>query len=190
MVCPRNANDLTPRALRGRDVLLRPACSDDARRLAAWHSDPDFVGSFFDPWPESSDAWEERISTRTPEEDTFLICERNAGEKPIGTAGYWNPYTLPRVFRGLEIWYKVHPSSRGRGVATQTASLLLDHLFNSLPVERIQATVVSANEASRRALLRVGMQCEGILRRVYFLHGTYVDVDMFSIVREEWNTRA
>jgi RimJ/RimL family protein N-acetyltransferase len=53
-------------------------------------------------------------------------------------------------------------------------------------VERLQAAMVVGNEASRQVAEHAGMQHEGIYRKVYFLHGRYVDLHLYSIVREDW----
>jgi ribosomal-protein-alanine N-acetyltransferase len=64
--------------------------------------------------------------------------------------------------------------------------VLINHLFDATPTERIQATVVVGNEPSQRVLERSGMQRDGIYRKVLFLHGRYVDTHLYSIVREDW----
>jgi ribosomal-protein-alanine N-acetyltransferase len=57
----------------------------------------------------------------------------------------------------------------------------------ALPIERLQATTVVGNDASRRVLEKAGMQREGTLRRVTFVHGEYVDMHIFSIIRADWS---
>jgi ribosomal-protein-alanine N-acetyltransferase len=106
----------------------------------------------------------------------------------MGTIGYWNPFSSKHaaLFKGLEIWYQLHPSFRTHGFATQAACLLVNHLFDSTPIERIQATVVVGNDASCHVAEGAGMQRDGIYRKVFFLHGRYVDMHLFAIVRDDW----
>ena len=99
---------------------------------------------------------------------------------------YWGP----SLFRGLEIWYQVHPTERGHGVATQAAAILVDHLFSARPHQRVQATVVDGNDGSRRVLEHIGMTREGVLRQITFLRGQYVDMHPYSIVRDDWKSEA
>jgi len=101
--------------------------------------------------------------------------------------GFVNPFTIPTLWRALEIWYQVHPKARGNGHASQAACLLVNHLFSTRPLERIQATVVVGNDASCRVLENAGMQRDGVYRRVFFLHGQYVDMHLYSIVRDDWH---
>ncbi len=90
------------------------------------------------------------------------------------------------AFNGFEIWYQVHQDHRGKGLATQAASMLVNHLFNATSVNRIQATVVVGNDASCRVLEKSGMSKEGVMRGVWFLHGVYRDEYLYSIVRGDW----
>jgi RimJ/RimL family protein N-acetyltransferase len=114
----------------------------------------------------------------------FIIAKDT--KKPLGTIGYENPFTMSSELNGFEIWYQIHQDHRGKGLATQAASLLVNHLFNTTPVNRIQATVVVGNDTSCLVLEKSGMRKEGVMRGVWFLHGAYVDMYLYSIVREDW----
>jgi RimJ/RimL family protein N-acetyltransferase len=95
-----------------------------------------------------------------------------------------------KVRTRFEVGYQVHPSARGRGVATEATCILVNHLFNVRPVERIQATVVVGNAASGRVLEKAGMTQEGALRSVSFVNGRYHDMHLYSIVRADWRDEA
>ena len=70
--------------------------------------------------------------------------------------------------------------------ATQAVSLLINHLFSTTSINRIQATVVVGNDVSSRVLEKAGMQKDGIYRGIWFLHGTYRDMYMHAIIRSDW----
>ena len=42
------------------------------------------------------------------------------------------------------------------------------------------------NDASCRVAERGGMQRDGLYRNVFFLHGRYVNMHLYAIVREDW----
>ena len=109
-------------------------------------------------------------------------------DRPLGTIGFFTPFSLSLLHRAFEIWFQVHPKERGRGVAHQAAAILVDHIFSSQPVERIQATVARGNDASCAVLDKIGMQREGTLRDMFFLRGRFVDLHMYSIVRSDWKS--
>ncbi len=83
----------------------------------------------------------------------------------------------------------MHPGFRRRGLATQAACLLINHLFAATPVPRIQATVAVDNAASCR-VTAAGMQCDGVYRQVTFLHGRWIDMYLDAIVRGDWGDEA
>lgn len=171
----------------GENVRLRLATIEDAPLVAAWYGDPDYVGPFDNTWPRSCREWEGHLGDeQARDRGAFYLILRGDAQEPTGVATYWNPFTAP-MFRTFELSYEVHPSARGNGIATQAACLLVNHLFMALPIERLQATTVVGNDASRRVLEKAGMQREGTLRRVTFVHGEYVDMHIFSIIRADWS---
>jgi RimJ/RimL family protein N-acetyltransferase len=170
----------------GKAIALKPVTVDDARLVADWFSDPAYLGEFFNIIPRTRQMIEPWMAdAHGPERGTYLVVRREQ-QDPVGIVGFWNPFTNTDFFRGLEVWWNLHPQHRHQGFATQAACLLINHLFDSTPVERVQATVVVGNEASCRVAERAGMQREGIYRKVTFLHGRYADTHLFSIVREDW----
>jgi ribosomal-protein-alanine N-acetyltransferase len=175
----------------GPHIRLQPPAPDDAARLAAWFSDPEYMGAYNTVWPTTRQEWERTLANPSGGHDTglFLIVRR-APEEPLGMCGYFNPFTLTDFFLGREIWYQVAPPFRGQGVATQAACLLINHLFAALPLPRVQATVNVANTASCRVLERAGMQRDGLYRQVTFLAGHYADMYLYAITRADWSDEA
>jgi RimJ/RimL family protein N-acetyltransferase len=84
----------------------------------------------------------------------------------------------------LEIGYAVAPSERGKGYCTEAAQLMVDYLFLSMDVSRVQATISTRNKASERVLEKAGFTREGTIRR--HVRGARRDLYLYSILREEW----
>jgi RimJ/RimL family protein N-acetyltransferase len=167
---------------------LKPITPEGYGLCAEWMSDPSYMGNFYNIYPETHVTIGEFVEeSQKGGGGAFFIWDKEKKE-PIGTIGYFNPFTFSPMFSGLEIWYQVHHSHRGKRVATQATSLLVNHIFNAVrpPVNRIQATVVKGNEASRRVLEHSGMKEEGTMRGVWFLHGEYHDEHLYSILRSDW----
>jgi RimJ/RimL family protein N-acetyltransferase len=49
---------------------------------------------------------------------------------------------------------------------------------------------VDGNDGSRRVLENICMTHEGVLRQINFLRGEYVDMHLYSIVRDDWKSEA
>ena len=170
----------------GRDLSLRIAEPGDAELVASWFADPEYLGTFYNVWPESAADWERSFSKDLDvAEKSFMLIERRDSGEPIGTIGYWKPFTLG-MFSAYEIWYQVHPSARRQGVGTQAACLLVNHLFDALPIGRVQATMVVGNDSSRHVAEAAGMLEEGVLRSIFFLRGRLADIHLYAITREAW----
>ncbi|WP_033220632.1 GNAT family N-acetyltransferase [Kitasatospora phosalacinea] len=59
---------------------------------------------------------------------------------------------------GLELGYRLLPAARGRGYATEAAAALVRAAFEELGAERVAATTMAVNTASRRVLERAGLR--------------------------------
>lgn len=74
----------------------------------------------------------------------------------------------------------------GKGYITEATRAMIDWAFQQPSLYRVYATTDIENVASRRVLEKVGMQCEGILRK-YILHPNISAVPrdsyMYAIVR-------
>ena len=62
----------------------------------------------------------------------------------------------PRMAGGVEVLVALAPDAHGRGFATESLRAVLDHAFGTLAQAEVFAAVDVPNEASHRAMLRVG----------------------------------
>ena len=108
----------------------------------------------------------------TTAEDQGLVGAIGLHSKPDhdrAEIGYWI---------GLPFW--------GKGFATEAASAVLRHAFETLSLHRIYAMHFTRNPASGRVLQKIGMRHEGSLRHHLKKFGEYIDVELYGIVRDDW----
>jgi RimJ/RimL family protein N-acetyltransferase len=74
----------------------------------------------------------------------------------------------------------------GKGYATEAARAVLAFGFEQLGLNRIYAHYMVRNPASGRALAKIGMKQEGLLRQRVRKWGLFEDVVPLAILREEW----
>ena len=86
----------------------------------------------------------------------------------------------------MEIAYGLNPNERGKGYGTEAVQLVVDYLFLSKDLARIQAIADVRNKASQRVLEKAGFQREGTIRKSIFNRGELRDYYLYSILREEW----
>lgn len=67
----------------------------------------------------------------------------------------------------------------------EALSLIINHAFGCSDVNRIEAMVEPPNTGSRVLLEKLGFQYEGTLRKHEMCRGDFVDIQMFSILRED-----
>ena len=86
----------------------------------------------------------------------------------------------------MEIGCNIVSTERGKGYGTEATQLMVDYLFLSKDIGRIQAKADVRNKASQRVLEKVGFKMEGTTRKSYFARGVWNDSYLYSILREEW----
>ena len=114
-------------------------------------------------------------------QNTLFIIEKKDRAK-IGLARHF----LVQPIGLMEIGYFIVPSERRKGYGPEAAQIMVDYLFLSRKIVRIQATTDVKNMASRRVLEKVGFKREATLRKAGFVRGKWADGYLYSILREEW----
>ena len=85
------------------------------------------------------------------------------------------------------IGYIIHHDHRNKGYCTEALKIMVDYLFLSKNIVRVQAEANPENKASIRVLEKTGFTLEGVRRQVIFVHGKYNDGAFYSILRDEWS---
>lgn len=78
------------------------------------------------------------------------------------------------------------PVTRGRGVGPAALRLLVEHLFATTGVDRIEAGTEVTNIAARKALGRAGFRVEGITRGAIVRDGVRRDDVRFGLLRQDF----
>ncbi|MEW5868713.1 MAG: GNAT family protein [Chloroflexota bacterium] len=104
----------------------------------------------------------------------------------IGTVGYcaWD-----QQHHHAEIGYDLWPDYWGQGLMPEALQAVIQHGFEAMHLNRIEATTHTENQRSQRVLEKLGFQREGILREYYCRDGIYNDQVQFSLLRKEWKPK-
>ena len=160
---------------------LRIMEKEDLPLFAEWFNKPEVIGEY-NPLHQMSRTEAEKILDNPHEMKTFIV-EKKDGSK-IGFVAHF--YVLHTTGKQLEIGYSLLPSERGKGYCSEAVKIMLDYLFLSKDVGRIQAQTDPRNVASQKVLEKAGFKKEGTLRRSLFTRGEWRDAYIYSILREEW----
>ena len=71
-------------------------------------------------------------------------------------------------------------------VNTECKYLMLKHAFEVCHCIRVEFKINEENIRSSNAIKRIGAVYEGLLRNNYIVEGRYFDMDLYSIIIEEW----
>ncbi|WP_159452725.1 GNAT family N-acetyltransferase [Pedobacter nyackensis] len=104
-------------------------------------------------------------------------------QEPIGLIGLSNGLNK---FKNAELWFKLHPGYWGKGYITEAALLLLKFGFERLLLHRIEAGVATENIASIRVLEKIGMQKEGIRRKILPIRGEWKDNFHYAVLEDDF----
>jgi len=92
-----------------------------------------------------------------------------------------------RTFDRAEMGYWVGKDFWNHGYCTEAAAALLKFGFGSLRLNRIFAEHFTRNPASGAVMEKIGMSFEGCLRQHMKKWGKYEDMNVYSILREEFD---
>jgi RimJ/RimL family protein N-acetyltransferase len=154
---------------------------EDLAFIKEWVNDRRFVGEYGPLTQETVGELEKEYERTISNEGKWFFIEKKDGTK----IGYVAHYLARRQH---EIGYGVIPEERGKGYCTEAATIIVDYLFLTKNIMRIQADADAENMASRRVLEKVGFTHEGVLRKMFFVQGEWRDAVLYSILRDEWHT--
>jgi RimJ/RimL family protein N-acetyltransferase len=164
--------------LEGKTVNLRIMEKEDLTLVKEWVNDVDFTGEFEPVLQETKTSLEQQYDKLT--EGQWFFVEKKDGTKIGYVAQFIGHGKTPTI------GYALMPSERGRGYGSEAIKTMVDYLFLSKDIRRIQAEIHPQNIASQRVLKKAGFKKEGILRKSFFSRGVWRDTAMFSILRKEW----
>jgi RimJ/RimL family protein N-acetyltransferase len=171
------------RLLEGKNVNLRVMEKEDLPLFAEWFNKPEVFGEY-NPLHQMSKTEVEKVLDNPSDVQPFII-EKKDGSK-IGFIVHFHVLHLGTGTKQLEIGYSLVPSERGKGFCSEAVKIMVDYLFLSKDIMRIQAQTDQRNGASQKVLEKAGFKKEGILRKNFFMRGEWTDDYIYSIIRDEW----
>lgn len=165
---------------------LRPIVEDDFAWLRRFRTEPDALGQH--EWMGYRDpAWlDKRLR-----DDGFLaddggwLAATTQEDEPAGIVTWGKAqYSKDPALWCWEVGAALLPEHRGRGIGTAAQRLLVDYLFKTTPVVRLQASTDVDNRAEQRAREgRVPPRGRSAVGRVPT--GRWRDVAQYSLLRTD-----
>lgn len=77
--------------------------------------------------------------------------------------------------------------NQGQGMGTFAVNEMLKHAFYNMNLQRVELTVLEDNERAKHLYEKYGLVYEGRMRQAKFKSGKFLDMLLYSILRQEYN---
>lgn len=101
----------------------------------------------------------------------------------IGTIGF---HDLDTANRHAAIGYWIDKGHEGKGIVTRCCRVLIDYLFDTMKLNRVQINCNVENVRSRAIPEKLGFKLEGMLRQMELVNGRFGDWAVYGMLRDEW----
>lgn len=91
-----------------------------------------------------------------------------------------------RINDKIEIGYWLVEKMTGKGIATAAVRKMVNLAFRNMDINRIQIRCGVGNEKSSAIPWRLGFSFEGIERNGERHNHSYIDLEVFSLLKREW----
>ncbi len=163
-------------------IILRPVSLDDAEDMYEYTSDEETTRFIYDPHKDLDQTKTVIANYFVKEPIGKYAIELKESKKMVGAIEFrvdeWN--------KSGDLGFTLNRHYWGNGYMTEAGKLIVGLAFDVLGLERVFAAHEVTNSASGKVLSRLGMKCEGILRKDQKIKGQLVDSVHYSILKEEY----
>ena len=169
-------------------VYLRALEPEDYKNSIKWRKDDRIWETVVGPKYFVSEAyekkWVEDLIFSSSDKLVLAICIKKTNEH-IGYSYLTDIDWRNRNARsGKMIGEKNH---WGKGYGTEVTMLLMHHAFMVMGLKRIESVQLIDNNAAIKTVERFGYKKEGVLRKAVFKNGEYRDLNLMSIIKEDFD---
>jgi RimJ/RimL family protein N-acetyltransferase len=169
-------------------LLLRPVRPSDAEPLSRWRSDPGVAQyqNWLAPYPldRAREMVGRMVAMDGPANDEWWMLTIADPDDTVA----WGELVMHLSWAGrtAEIGYTLSPDVWGNGYASEAATALVEYLFATLGVTRVEGMLHPENPASAMVLERVGMRFEGHTRSSFWVGDQNSDDWLYGMTRTDW----
>lgn len=173
-------------SIQGEKCYVRTFQEKDAQSLMGLVSRNKYFWSTYEPLqrPEyyTVDAQYKKIQESlylmsSKREFTFGIYEQGTNN----LIGHIALYAIKRLpYSSAFVGYAMDEIYIGKGIVTEAVELVVQFAFEQIGLHRVEAYVSTKNNASIRVLEKSGFQREGLLRKLLYINGQWVDHYMYA----------
>jgi perosamine synthetase len=169
----------------GESLNLREIDSTDLSKMLIWRNNEENRKWFFTQDEITNAQQEEWYNLYLEDKTDFMYIIETKEGVPIGTIGIKNidkrnkQAEIGRLIIGEKDYLR-------KGFATEATKILVNYCFEKLNLNRIYLEVFKHNIKAINMYKQVGFRKEGSLREAIFAGGTWHDIDLMSILKNEF----
>jgi len=168
-------------------VYLKELSRKDILLINEWRNDPEIIDFLGGPFRyiniEIEEAW---FETYLKNRDKQVRCSifLDSDEKMIGLVSLLD---IDHISKSAEFHIMIGDKRNyDKGYGTEATKLMLSHAFNNLNLNRIYLKVLEDNPRAIKIYDKCGFKKEGVLRSAAYKNGSYKNLIIMSILKEEF----
>jgi diamine N-acetyltransferase len=169
----------------GNEIHLIPLDEEHIETVRVWRNDPD-IRKYYFSWQTISKFQQKKWYERYANNDSQLVFAivDNDTEEFIGTIAL---YKIDHFHQNAELSTLIgNKAYWGKGIATSALRLLCEYAFNDMNLNRIYTYVLKNNIGSIKKNEKNGFKIEGTLRKHVFNQGSFQDVVVMGLLKEDF----
>jgi ribosomal-protein-serine acetyltransferase len=101
-------------------------------------------------------------------------------------AGRIGIHNIDQQNKIASIGYWLAEDFAGKGIITKSCKAVIDYAFDELGLNRIEIKCGTGNFKSKAVPMRLHFKEEGIVRQGEFVNNKFIDLFVFSMLKNEW----
>lgn len=169
--------------LSGEKVTLKLIQENEVEKLLVIENESQLrlLGDDDVPYPFSKESLIKFVQLEAPNQVFGIYL--NEGNKLVGNIAIYN---VNQQNLNCEIGLVISESYQGKGLGGESIQIIIDFIFNYLPMQKIKLDVFSFNKKALNLYRKMGFKHEGTLRNELFRFGNFQDIELFGLLRTEW----
>ncbi|MCR5035159.1 MAG: GNAT family N-acetyltransferase [Clostridia bacterium] len=167
------------------NFITRDVCFSDYEYFAEWEIDPDMTRYFaLDAGRTYEDVVTEGFAFKEDKSVLDLtITEKDSGQ-PLGRViisriePHYKSLDITKIYVGGDL--------RGTGIGSEVLAGLLKYFFEEQGMQRVTLDYFTGNTKAAKLYRRLGFVDEGVARNACSKDGIYYDLNLMSILRDEY----
>ena len=125
-------------------------------------------------------------SLKSYAENSAFSCLIFYNKKMIGLVSIWGMNSNPKMLRKGELTYWLDEEYQNRGIMQRSIEKMIEIGFTQYELDKIVIRVAVDNDRSINISMKLGFHLDGVLRRDMKVNGEFQDLNVYSLLREEY----